>query len=72
MFALIALVVLLVIGRCMGELEWFGIALVLLIVGVAAALFAYLDLHPVLMTAVYALIDVVLVLKIFKGDLRTF
>jgi hypothetical protein len=70
MFALVALVVLLIVGRCMGEIEWSGIALVSLIVGVAATLVAYLDLHPVLLTAVCALIDVVLVLKIFKGDIR--
>jgi hypothetical protein len=70
MFALVALVVLLVIGRCMGELEWSGIALVLLIVGVAVTLITYLNLQPALMTVVYALIDVVLVLKIFKRDLK--
>lgn len=38
MFALIALVVLLVIGRVMGELEWSGIGAVLLIVVVAAVI----------------------------------
>jgi len=72
MFALIALVVLLVIGRVMGELEWSGIGFVLLMVVVAAVIMNATGLHPALMTAVYALIDVGLILKIFKGDLRTF
>jgi hypothetical protein len=69
MFALILLVVLLVIGRCMEELSWSGIALILVIIGCAAALISSFDQEPVFMTAVFALIDVFLVIKIFKGDL---
>ncbi len=72
MFALVALVVLLVIGRVMEELEWSGIGIIFLIVVVVAVIVSATGLHPALMTAVYALIDVGLILKIFKGDLRTF
>jgi hypothetical protein len=70
MFAVVALVVLLVAGRVTQELEWSLIGIILLLVLSAAAIMIAVDLHPALLTAVCAIVDVGLILKIFKGDLK--
>ena len=58
MFAVVALVVLLVAGRVTQELEWSLIGIILLLVLSAAAIMIAVDLHPALLTAVCAIVDV--------------
>lgn len=69
MFAVVALGGRLVVGRVTQEFEWSSIGIIPLLVAGAAALMMAMGLHPAWM-AVFALVDVGLVLKIFKGDLK--
>ena len=70
MFAVVALVVLLVAGRVTQELEWSLIGIIVLLVLSAAAVMIAMGLHPAFLTAICAIVDVGLILKIFKGDLK--
>jgi len=71
LFALIAMVVLLILGLRLGELRWRHVAMVITITIGAFALFIRFKLPPLLYTGVLAGIDIVLILVIFKGDIRS-
>ena len=64
------MVVLLVAGGVIRELAWSFIGIILLLVACAIAIMIAAGFHPAPMTAVYTIVDVGLILKIFKGDLR--
>jgi len=70
LFALVALIVLLVIGLYLGELRASHVVFCLAVA--AGGLFVFYQFKwPLLAyTAVLAAVDVVLILVIFKGDIR--
>jgi hypothetical protein len=69
-FALVALVVLLITGISLGELRVSSAVVCLAIVGSGFPLFYFLDWELAAYMAVLAVIDIILVLVIFKSDLR--
>ena len=62
--------VLMVIGLLMGELSWRGVGICLLLAVGAMAVCAAFNLDVAIFMVVLGLIDVSLVLVIFKGDLQ--
>jgi hypothetical protein len=69
LFAIILFVVLLFFGR--DELGLTGIGVTLLIFLEAYGVYAWLDISPGYFMAFMAVLDIVLVLKVFGGDLNT-
>jgi uncharacterized membrane protein len=70
MLPLVAFIILLVAGWIKDELSWLQIGLLLLFVVRALGVFAALQWQTSFYIALIALIDVVLVLTIFKGDIH--
>ncbi|HWB06553.1 MAG TPA: hypothetical protein VG796_26245 [Verrucomicrobiales bacterium] len=70
LFALIGMFVLLVVGKYLEELEWLDIGIALLLAAAFFAAIVVLKLSPHLLTAGLAVIDIGLVFKIFKGNIR--
>lgn len=68
--ALVIFNVLVVAGRIMGELEWSHVGLLFLLIACGLAAVVLLKFHPHALTVELGLIDVGLVLKIFKGDIQ--
>lgn len=62
-------IVLLGAGVLLGEIDWRGLAIVVLTAGAALGAFALFDWPFVWFVAVLAGLDVILVLWIFKGNL---
>lgn len=69
LFALIVFVVLLVAGLVLGELSWRQVGGFAAVVG-APFVLHYLSLPFLIYFGVLAVLDVTLVLMIFKGDIR--
>jgi len=69
LFALATMLVLFVLGLWLEELRWLHIFYALMIAVLGFAAFALFGWHPAGYVVVIALIDVVLILMIFKGDI---
>jgi hypothetical protein len=69
LLALIVFIMLLACGIFMQELRWMHVGMCLLLVVLAAALFATFHWQPIFYNAVLAGMDIVLILVIFKGDI---
>ena len=69
-FALVALAVLLVAGRVMGELPWARIGVCLGFAAVVFVVFAAFGWPFNIYTVLITVMDIVLVFFIFKGDVR--
>jgi len=64
------MIALFVAGLWLGELRWRHIFLACLVAVAGFVLFAVFQWHPAGYTAVIGAIDIVLILVIFKGDIR--
>jgi len=69
LFALIAFIVLLIVGFAMDELTWSNIGLCVLIAVTMFIVFGIFQWPFLIYTVVLAVLDIVLVLVIFKGDI---
>ena len=69
LFALVTFITLLIAGLVMDELRWSHVGLCLLFAAGALALFAMFHWQPNLYVAVLAVMDIVLILIIFKGNI---
>lgn len=69
-FALIAFVVLLVFGIVMDELRWSHVGLCLFLAAGAFVAIELVQWPSVVFFSVLAMMDAVLVIVIFKGDIR--
>jgi len=70
LFVLIVFVGLLIVGLYLQELEWRHVGWLLVIVVVVFVIVGVFRLPSLLFTAILAVLDVILVLMIFKGDIR--
>jgi hypothetical protein len=70
LFVLILFLCLLIGGLYMRELDWRHVAGLLLLVGGACVALGVFQFPGVVRTAIVAVIDVVLILVICKGDIR--
>jgi hypothetical protein len=70
LFALVALIVLCVMGLHLEELRWSHVGLCILLAIGGLLLFAHFRWPPLAYTVVLAAIDIVLILVVFKGDIR--
>lgn len=70
LFALILLVILCVLGLRWGELHWGHIGWILCVLAGGVWVIEMFRWPPVWFTAVPAVLDIFLVLRIFKGDIR--
>ena len=70
MFALLLFIALMIAGRYLDRLSWRGIAVCLGFVAATITLFVTFDWQPRLLTAVFAVLDIILVLIVFRGDVR--
>ena len=70
LFPLVALIVLLIVGLVMDELRWSHVGLCLLFVVGALMVFAAFHWQPIIFTVVLAVMDIVLILVIFKGNIQ--
>jgi len=70
LFVLIVFVGLLIVGLYLQELEWRHVGWLLLILGGVFLAVAVFRLPSIFFTAILAVLDVVLILMIFKGDIR--
>ena len=69
LFVLIVFVGLLIVGIKLQELAWSHVVLFILTLVAVSILVGVFRLPPVFLTALLALLDIVLVLMIFKGDI---
>ena len=70
LFAPIVFIVLLVFGIVMGELTWAHVGLCLLLAAIAFVMIAALRWPFIVYFSSLAVMDIVLVLVIFKGDIQ--
>lgn len=70
LIALIVFIVLLVFGINMDELRWRHVGLCLLLAASALVMIVVFQWQFIIFSSVLAVMDVVLVLVIFKGDIR--
>jgi hypothetical protein len=70
MFVLVAFICLLIAGLYLQELDWRDVGLAVLILVAGMIVLSLFRLPPMLFTALVAILDAVLVVKVFKGDLR--
>ena len=69
-FALIAFIVLLVFGILMDELRWPHVGLCLFLAAGAFVVIELFQWSPIVFFSVLAMMDAVLVIVIFKGDIK--
>lgn len=69
LFPLVAFVVLLIIGLFKQELSWGQVGLFIVIAVGGLFGLRFFDVHVAAYAAVFGLLDVVLILMIFKGDI---
>ena len=70
LFALVAFIVLLIAGLVKDEVRWMHVGLYLLFAAGALITFVAFDWQPNFYTIVLAVMDIVLVLVVFKGDIQ--
>ena len=70
LFPLIAFVVILIAGRVMGKFLWSHVGISLMCGASAFALFVALQWQLVVLAVMFALVDIALILIIFRGDIQ--